>query len=59
MADMKTGDTLYGVSCDAAHCKFHGHDNRCMAENIAVESPSAIKRAETFCGTFTPRSADR
>ena len=59
MADLKTGDALYGVSCDAVHCRYHGHDNRCLAENIMVESPNAIKRAETFCNTFSPRPSDR
>jgi hypothetical protein len=49
------GDILYGVDCDAVHCKYHGHDNRCYADNIIVESPNALKKAETFCGTFAPR----
>ena len=59
MADLKNGDMLYGVTCDAAHCRYHAHDNRCLAENIMVESPNAIKKAETFCGTFVPRSSDQ
>lgn len=46
---------LYGVDCDVVHCKYHGHDNRCYADNIIVESPNALKKAETFCGTFSPR----
>ncbi len=56
MAD-KCGDMLYGVNCDVANCKYHGHDNRCCADNIMVESPSALKKAETFCGTFAPRAS--
>lgn len=55
MPDSRKDDVLYGVCCDVANCKFHGHDNRCYADNIVVESPSAVRRAETYCGTFSPR----
>ena len=48
-------DTLYGVCCDVRHCKYHGHNDRCCADSISVEAPNAVKKAETFCGTFAPR----
>ncbi|MEL4105961.1 DUF1540 domain-containing protein [Oscillospiraceae bacterium CM] len=56
MTDSKHSDVLYGVGCDAVNCKFHGHDNRCFADSIMVESPDAHKKAETFCSTFAPRA---
>jgi hypothetical protein len=55
MPDSSKTDVLYGVGCDVVSCKYHGHDNRCYADNIVIESPTAVKRAETYCGTFTPR----
>ncbi|SHH51262.1 protein of unknown function [Sporobacter termitidis DSM 10068] len=55
MTDSKKSDVLYGVGCEVVNCKFHGHDNRCFADSISVEAPSAVKKTETFCGTFAPR----
>ena len=56
MAHMKSGaDTLYGVGCDVVNCKYHGHANQCFADSITVESQNAVRKAETFCGTFAPR----
>lgn len=57
MTNSKSGDMLFGVTCDVTNCKYHGHDNRCFANNITVESPRAIKKAETFCGTFATQSS--
>ena len=48
---------LCGVGCDVINCKYHGGDNCCHAESISVESQSAIRKAETFCGTFEARSS--
>jgi hypothetical protein len=58
MTDIKNMDVLYGVGCDVVSCKFHGHDNRCFASSINVESPNAQKKNETFCGTFAPRPSE-
>lgn len=58
MTDTKNSDVLYGVGCDVLSCKFHGHDNRCFADSISVESANAQRKQETFCGTFTPRPSD-
>ncbi len=55
MTDSRKNDVLYSVGCDVVNCKYHGHDNRCFAESINVESPSAQRKAETYCGTFSPR----
>ncbi len=59
MSDMKNGDMIYGVTCDVVSCKYHGHDDRCFADKISVESPNALRKAETFCGTFAPRPSDK
>ena len=48
---------LPGVACGAINCKYHSADNCCVASGITVENRSAIKKAETFCGTFCPRSS--
>lgn len=47
---------LYGIDCDVTSCKFHGTDNSCHADSIAVESHNAMRAAETFCATFAPRT---
>jgi len=45
---------LTGVGCDVKNCKYHSNDDKCYANSITVESPSAVSKSETFCGTFTP-----
>ena len=50
-------DKLTGVGCDVVNCKYHGTDNYCHASSIMVESQNAMKKAETFCGTFAPRGS--
>ena len=56
MSVMKNGDDiLYGVGCDVVNCKYHDHASHCSADSITVESQNAVKKAETFCGTFAPR----
>lgn len=55
MDNKTSGDMLYGVGCDVTNCKYHGHENRCYANSINVESPNASDKVETFCGTFSPR----
>ncbi len=50
------GGKLPGVGCDVTSCKYHGRDNCCHAECINVESHSAIRKSETFCGTFEART---
>jgi len=49
-------DKLQGVTCDVVNCKYHGHDNYCHSERINVQSTSALRKAETFCGTFLPKT---
>ena len=49
-------DPLRGVGCEVVNCKYHA-SGLCCADSIKVESPNAIKRAETFCGTFSPRKS--
>lgn len=50
------GDRLPGVGCDVVSCKYHGTDGHCHAESIVVESHSAIRKGETFCGTFEAKA---
>lgn len=50
-------DHVRGVGCSVIGCKFHSSENRCTAESIDVKNENAVKKAETFCGTFTPRSS--
>lgn len=50
-------DCLTGVGCDVVNCKYHGGDDRCHADSIIVESHNALRKAETFCGTFEPKSS--
>ena len=45
-----------GVGCDVKNCKYHnGLDNCCTADHIDVQNKSAVAKAETYCGTFSPR----
>lgn len=53
----KAGDKLNCVGCDVVNCVYHGKDGHCHAQAINVESHSAIRKAETFCGTFEARSS--
>lgn len=55
--DCSGSDRLHGVGCDVTSCKFHGTDNCCHADQIQVESHNAIRKAETFCGTFEAKTS--
>lgn len=55
--DRCCGDKLPGVACDVTGCAYHGKDNHCHAQHISVENKSALRKAETFCGTFEPRAS--
>jgi hypothetical protein len=55
MAQSSVTDTLYGVACDVMTCKYYESGNQCCANSITVESPTACKKTETFCGTFAPK----
>jgi hypothetical protein len=44
--------TISGVSCGAKNCKYHTTEDKCSASSIKVENTSAMKKAETWCGTF-------
>jgi hypothetical protein len=49
---------LCSVDCAVAGCQYHGADDCCHADSISVESRGAIRKAETFCSTFTPRAVE-
>ena len=44
------------VWCEVENCKYHSTDCRCHAEGITVQSPAAMRKGETFCGTFAPKT---
>ena len=50
-------DTLDGVGCDVAACRYNDDARRCSAQSINIESRSAVKKGETFCSTFSPKSS--
>ncbi len=50
------GQKLSCVGCDVTGCAYHGKDGYCHAQSINVENRSALRKAETFCGTFEPRA---
>ena len=47
-----------GVGCDVYNCKYNDTQCKCCtAEHIKVENKTAVKKAETFCGTFVPKTS--
>jgi hypothetical protein len=47
-----------GVGCDVTNCRYNDTTCRsCVAERINVQNRNAIKKGETFCDTFTPRTS--
>lgn len=58
MNDSRTSQSrATGVDCNVTNCKYHTATGHCSASNITVQNESAMKKAETFCSTFT--SQDR
>ena len=56
MNSMKNhNDHLHGVTCAAGHCAYQ-KEGMCRADHISVKSENAIRQAETFCSTFSPKS---
>ncbi len=55
----KSGEytTLRGVGCDVEACRYNENACHCSADSINIESRSALKKGETFCSTFSPKSA--
>lgn len=53
---MEQTGTSYYVNCEVENCKYHGFDCKCHADCITVESPSAMRKGETFCSTFAPEN---
>lgn len=59
MSDIKNSnlsEKLSGVGCHVESCKYHGKDNYCHANAISVGSENAIRKAETYCGTFETKT---
>ena len=53
----KNNETIRGVGCDVVSCRYHGKDNCCCAGCIQVGSTNAIRKGETYCGTFEPKAS--
>ena len=49
---------LKGVGCDVHNCKYNDTSCKaCRAEHINVQNRSALKKGETFCDTFSPKTS--
>jgi len=47
-----------GVGCEVYNCKYNNTQwKSCCAEHINVQNKSAMKKGETFCDTFAPKSS--
>ncbi len=49
------GKHIKGITCDVTNCVFHGKENCCHAECIAVGPSYAQSSSETVCATFKPK----
>jgi len=57
MSDSRAcGETNRGIDCDVVSCKYHIGEKCCTAKCISVGSTNALRKGETYCGTFSPRS---
>jgi len=46
------------IGCDVYNCKYNDNScSACTAEHIKVENKYALKKGETYCGTFAPRTS--
>lgn len=52
--DCNDRDCISGVCCSVEGCAHHAKGDYCTAGHINVKNESAVTKAETFCGTFTP-----
>jgi len=48
-------NVLSGVECGVINCRYNENGSKCTADCIKVKNESAMKQAETFCGTFSAR----
>jgi len=45
------------VGCDVCNCMYNDNKcQRCTAEHIKVQNKTAMKKGETFCDTFIPKT---
>ncbi|MGE4352674.1 MAG: DUF1540 domain-containing protein [Oscillospiraceae bacterium] len=57
MNDTNKGSSrITGVGCSVCNCTHHTEDGHCSASRINVQNESALRKAETFCSTFAPKS---
>ena len=56
--DKNSCGCVLGVGCDVHNCKYNDNEcKRCTAEHIKVENKTAMKKGETFCDTFLPKTS--
>ena len=48
---------VQGVGCDVYNCRYNDNTCKsCTADHIMVENKTALKKGETFCDTFSPKT---
>ncbi|GHU87653.1 hypothetical protein FACS1894202_02340 [Clostridia bacterium] len=57
MNEQTQGAYLPGVSCDVKTCSYHGQNNCCHAQQIAVSNEQAQNKAETLCATYDHKTS--
>ena len=49
---------VQGVGCSVTNCKYNDTQCKsCTAEHISVQTRTAMKKGETFCDTFSPKTS--
>ena len=49
---------VQGVGCNVSSCRYNDSQCKsCTAAHISVQNRNAIKKGETFCDTFTPKTS--
>ena len=49
------GKHIKGITCDVTNCAYHGKENCCHADSIAVGPSYAQSSSETVCATLSQR----
>lgn len=48
---------ISGVECGVINCMYNTDGRKCTADHICVKNENAMKKAETFCSTFTTKNS--
>ena len=55
MFEENNSKCIKGINCDVSNCAYHGKENSCHADCIAVGPSYAQSSSETVCATFKPK----